>query len=373
VYIIGHWYYKVRVEETRRELSYLRTMGTVTSEGNFNIYMKQPEEFEQGGSKYVCRLNKSLYGLKQSPRLWGEKLAQVLYGIGFVKTYSDASLFMYDRDDIKVIVPVFVDDITLASKSGETLDSFVVELQKHFKLRDLGPTSFLLGVAITRDRPNRKLYLSQKQYILNKLEEFNMADCKPVGTPILPGHRLLSEQSPKTREERAEMESIPYINAVGSLMYLATMTRPDIAYAASVLACFNSNPGMVHWKAVKHVFRYLKGSADLRLEYGCDPAIGKAMFNTYCDADHRGDRDRGKSTSGYMVKLGLGVVAWSSKLQPNVALSQNLYRVWQQGKRFAGCNSYWERLVMQHKHQQHYTLTTSQQCLWQRIQNTMAE
>jgi hypothetical protein len=83
---------------------------------------------------------------------------------------------MYDRDDIKVIVPVFVDDITLASKSGKTLDSFVIELEKHFKLRDLGPTSFLLGVAISRDRPNRKLYLLQKQYILNKLEEFNMAE-----------------------------------------------------------------------------------------------------------------------------------------------------------------------------------------------------
>jgi hypothetical protein len=103
--------------------------------------------------------------------------------------------------------------------------------------------------------------------------------------------------------------------------YHEPLHRPDIAYAASVLARFNNNPGMAHWKAVKHVFRYLKGSVELRLEYGCDPAIGKAMFNTYCDADHGGDRDRGKSTSGYMVKLGLGVVAWSSKLQPNVALS----------------------------------------------------
>ena len=74
---------------------------------------------------------------------------------------------------------LFVDNITLASKSKDTLNSFVVELQKHFKLRDLGETIFLLGVAITRDRPNKKLYLSQKKYILNKLDEFKMADCKP--------------------------------------------------------------------------------------------------------------------------------------------------------------------------------------------------
>ena len=80
------------------------------SDVDAEIYMKQPEGFEQGGSKYVYRLNKSLYGLKQSPRLWGEKLAQVLFEMGFTKTYSDASLFMYDRDNIKVIVPVFVDE-----------------------------------------------------------------------------------------------------------------------------------------------------------------------------------------------------------------------------------------------------------------------
>jgi hypothetical protein len=100
------------------------------------------------------------------------------------------------------------------------LDKFVAEMSKHFKLRDLGATSFLLGIGITRDRPNRKLYLSQRQYIVNKLEEFGMMDCKPVGTPMLPGHNLSSQQSPKTPEERQEMENIPYINAVSSLMYL---------------------------------------------------------------------------------------------------------------------------------------------------------
>jgi len=149
-----------------------------------------------------------------------------------------------------------------------------------------------------------------------------MADCKPVGTPILPGLKLSIEQSPKTPEEKEQMNDVPYISAVGSLMYLATMTHPDIAYATGVLARFNCNPGMAHWKAVKHVFRYLKGTVDLKLEYGLDPRMSKEqMFETYCDADHGGDRDRGKSTSGYMVKLGLGIVAWSSKLQSVVTLS----------------------------------------------------
>ena len=117
------------------------------------------------------------------------------------------------------------------------------------------------------------------------------------------------------------MDRVPYINAVGSLMYLATMTRPDIAYAVGVLARFNCNPGKKHWNAVKHVFRYLKGTVDLKLEYGPDGGQENERFLTYCDADHGGDVDRRKSTSGYMVKMGSGVVSWSSKLQTIVTLS----------------------------------------------------
>ena len=301
------------------DISYAFTNSDIDVE----IYMEEPDGFKtkQGGKKIVYRLNKSLYGLKQSSRLWGETLEKVLVKLGFKKTYSDASLYIYDRDNIKIILPVFVDDITLASKSQEALDNFVIELAKHFKLRDLGPTVFLLGVEIARKREERKLYLSQRQYVINKLDEFDMADCKPVGTPMLPGLKLTKEDSPKTPEECREMENIPYINAVGSLMYLATMTRPDIAYTVGVLARFNSNPGMAHWKAVKHLFRYLKGTLDMKLEYGPDPSIGNDMFITFSDADHGGDKDCGKSTSGYMVKLGSGVVCWRSKLQQVVTRS----------------------------------------------------
>ena len=87
-------------------------------------------------------------------------------------------------------MPVFVDDITLASKSQGAFDNFVIELGKHFKLKDLGATTFLLGIKITCKREERKLYLSQCQYIINKLEEFDMADCKPVGTSMLSGLKL---------------------------------------------------------------------------------------------------------------------------------------------------------------------------------------
>src|SRR6266700_216265 len=117
------------------DISYAFTNSDIDVE----IYMEQPEGFrQQGGKRYVCRLNKSLYGLKQSSRLWGETLGNVLLKLGFKKTYSDASLYIYDRDGIKIIMPMFVDVITLASKSQMALDNFVIELGKHFNLRDLG-------------------------------------------------------------------------------------------------------------------------------------------------------------------------------------------------------------------------------------------
>ena len=162
------------------DISYAFTNSDIDVE----MYMQQPEGFKQGGKKYVYKLNKSLYELKQSSCLWGETLGAVLIELGFKKTYSDASLYIYDRDNVKVIMLMFVDDITLASKSQEALDNFVTELAKHFKLRDLGETSYLLGVEITRDRKKRQLHLSQRQYVVNKLEEYGMADCKPVGTPM---------------------------------------------------------------------------------------------------------------------------------------------------------------------------------------------
>jgi hypothetical protein len=115
------------------------------------------------------------------------------------------------------------------------------------------------------------------------------------------------------------MKDIPYIHAVGSLMYLAVATRPDIAYTVGVLARFNHNPGKAHWLAVKHLFRYLKGTLDLGLTYSPSPV--KELFVSYSDSDHGGDKSTGKSTGAYIVKMGTGAISWQSKLQTIVTLS----------------------------------------------------
>ena len=270
-------------------------------------------------SDWVLELNKALYGLKQSPRQWHKKLHSVMSEMGFERVQCDNSIWVFKKESTRVIVPVYVDDMTIVARTKTDIGWVKTELRKRFKLRDLGPVSFLLGVHITRNRSSKSLSLSQRQCILDILSKFDMADCNPVSTPLDPSHKLSTLQSPQTDAEAAEMRSIPYREAVGSLMYLAIATRPDIAYAVGVLSRFSSNPGMAHWKAVKHLMRYLKGSMDLKLTYA--PDHSKDRFTTYSDADFAGDDATKRSTSGYVVKMGTGAISWASRLQTIQTLS----------------------------------------------------
>jgi hypothetical protein len=129
------------------------------------------------------------------------------------------------------------------------------------------------------------------------------ASCKPISTPLQPNTRLSGSQSPQTPEEVQFMKSVPYLAAVGALMYLATTTQPDIAYAVGYLARFNSDPGLAHWQAVKHLLRYLKGTPDYGITYAPDPHSSE-LFSTFFDADHGGCKDTARcSTGGYLVKI----------------------------------------------------------------------
>lgn len=213
-----------------------------------------------------------------------------------------------------------MDDLLLASTSRAAIDSVKQHLSAHFKLRDLGPVKFFLGVKVERNRKKRTLQLSQQQYINDMLKRYDFDNCHPVSTPLNSSVSLTKEDGPKTAEELETMRHVPYIHAVGSLIYLALSTRPDIAHAVSVLARFNSNPGWKHWMAVKHLFRYLKGTIDYKLTYSPQESETE-LFTTYSDADHGGNKDNGRSTSAFVVKMGGGAISWSSKQQTGVAKS----------------------------------------------------
>jgi hypothetical protein len=125
-----------------------------------------------------------LYGLKQCATQWNKKLHSVLTSLGFKRLHSDHSVYIYVKGDTRILLPVWVDEITAASKSKEPLDWVVTELSKHFKLRDLGETSYLLGVEITRNRSTKTIQLSQEQYIAQMLSKYGMATCAPVSYKI---------------------------------------------------------------------------------------------------------------------------------------------------------------------------------------------
>ncbi|XP_065356134.1 uncharacterized protein LOC135950525 [Calliphora vicina] len=144
-----------------------------------------------------------------------------------------------------------------------------------------------------------------------------MDDCKPISTPLDINKTVTKEMSPQT-EEVEEMKKIPYQEAIGSIMYAAQVSRPDISFAVGALARFNNNPGKAHWQAVKRIMRYLKGTMKYKLQFSKDE---NEFIEGFSDADWAGDVDERKSTSGYVFKFQVGCISLNSKKQQTTALS----------------------------------------------------
>eukprot|EP00253_Pinus_taeda_P034672 PITA_34672 len=263
--------------------------------------MKQPEGFAvKGKKKLVCKLKKSLYGLKQSPRMWYQKFDTFIRGLGFTRSKADHCVYFKLIGGRVIYLVLYVDDMLLVGNDKEIIQDLKTQLSSKFDMKDLGAANYILGMEIKRDRAKRKLWLNQRKYVETILHRFHMQDSKPVKVPIPVGVRLSAEQCPKTQEEEEDMSRVPYPSVVGSLMYVMVCTRPDIAHAVGVLSRFISKLGKEHWTTMKLVFRYL---------------------HVTIDYDWAGDLDQGRSTSGYVFNLFGGAVSWMSKKQSVVALS----------------------------------------------------
>jgi hypothetical protein len=161
------------------------------------------------------------------------------------------------------------------------------------------------------------LKIDQERYVIDILERFGMSQCNSVTVPMI--SRLTTDMSPKTEAEVDEIGKLPYRELVGKLMYLATCTRPDIAFAVQELAKFMSNHGQGHWAAAKHLMRYLQGTRSIGIIYGrVDGPY--PIFKMFTDLDWAQGESR-KSVCGYIAEMGGGAIAWSSKQQGVVALS----------------------------------------------------
>jgi len=270
------------------------------------VYMMQPEGFEQG--HLVCKLQKALYGLKQAPRAWYNDINGYMQSIGFQNSTSDPNLYLSP----KVILLLFVDDALIFSNGMESLDAVKHLLAQKYQMSDLGEAQQFLGIEIHRNRASKTLHISQSQYIKTLLQKFQMDKCNGIATP-LDRNDFLPYDSEAPAEDRQNYQSV-----VGSIMHAMIGTRPDLAYTASTLSKFCSNPSPDHLGASKRSLRYLNET----LDYGI--TLGGEKESTICiwaDSSWASDLDTRKSTHGYLIKIAGGAVSWKSKRQNVVALS----------------------------------------------------
>lgn len=284
------------------------------------IYMLQPEGFaEKGKENLVCRLIKSLYGLKQAPRCWYKRFDSFIMSLEYNRLSADHCTYYkrFEDDNDFIILLLYVDDMLIAGPNKGRIQELKAQLAREFEMKDLGPANKILGMQIHRDKNNRKIWLSQENYLNKILRRFNMQDCKPISTPLPVNFKLSSSMSPSNEVERREMSRVPYASAVGSLMFAMICTRPDIAQAVGAVSRYMANPGREHWNTVKRILRYIKGTSNVALCYGGS----ELTVRGYVDSDFAGDLDKSKSTTGYVYTLAGGAVSWMSKLQKVVALS----------------------------------------------------
>jgi transposase InsO family protein len=283
------------------------------------IYMKQPDGFiSDSKPDYVCKLKKSLYGLKQSPRQWYKKFDLFMLNLGFERSEKDACVYHRQSGGIFTYLLLYVDDMLIACRDRSQIELLKDKLKSEFEMKDLGAAQKILGMEIVRDRKSRTLRLTQRAYIQKILKRFNLDGAKTSSTPLPKHIKITSEDCPKDDKEKAEMLKVPYASAVGSLMYAMVCTRPDLAHCVGVVSRFLANPGRSHWAAVKTAFRYLKGTETHGLIFGLH---NDCEIVGFCDSDYAGDRVGWRSTSGYVFTLGGTAVSWRSRLQSIVALS----------------------------------------------------
>lgn len=274
------------------------------------IYMKVPEGFEQANSNKVCLLKKSLYGLKQSPSCWNKAFKASLEKKGLLPLKTDQCIFKNKLGTL--FLAIYVDDGILFGNNVKEMNEFLLALRADFDITiDHAPKSYV-GLEIS----NRKdeICISQKSYVAQVLQKFNMHESNGVDSP------LIVDRTEREQEDHPSPINFPYREAVGSLLYLSTKTRPDISFAVNYESRRLQNPTDRDVNYVKRTMRYLRKHNDLAIHYSKTNS-DEFVLTAYSDSDYAGDPDSCKSTSGYVICLNGGPVSWSSQAQRIVSCS----------------------------------------------------
>jgi hypothetical protein len=280
------------------------------------IYMRQPEGFiEAGKEHYVCQLKKGLYGLKQAGRCWNHTIDPALCKLGLTPLDKDSCVYLHRSEGEMIVICLYVDDLFLFTASTRLLKHFKEGLKAKFEMEDLGEAKLVLGMQITRDRTNRTVTISQEAYLRKFIDRLNLSDMKGVPTPMVPNTTLVKAPPGHIASKQ---DITRYQSIIGSLMYAANGTRPDIAFTINKLSKYSSNPDSTHLSALKHLLRYVRGTIDYALTYK-GTGDQHPPLTAYCDADFANDRDDRLSVSGYVVMLCGGVISWAARRQTVIA------------------------------------------------------
>lgn len=273
--------------------------------------MQQPEGFNRKPN-LVCRLKRSLYGLKQASRQWNECFNEFVQRLGFKRSANDLCLYIRGTGKDQVVLVLYVDDVLVLSPSEKLVYTVKASLAKQFEMTDMGEVRNFLGMKIDRDKKKKLMRISQRRYLESLLCRFQMEDCRPISTPMENRLRL-------AKGEESERTSQPYRELVGCIMYASLTSRPDLAATANYFSQFQACPTDEHWAHLRRVLRYIKGTLEFGLMYhGNDD---EPLLAVYTDADWASDIVDRRSVSGAVFKVFGATISWFARKQPTVSLS----------------------------------------------------
>ncbi|MEM1007427.1 MAG: reverse transcriptase domain-containing protein, partial [Myxococcota bacterium] len=271
------------------------------------LFEFDPEDVE-GFVDPVLQMEKALYGLKQAGYVWLRTYMCSLKSWGFKQCQTDPCIFVKTINGRKLIVAVYVDDTIILHESNADLRWLLSHIGKHYKFHDEGELTWALGMEVGRT-PSGHYWIGQQRYIKKMMQLFEPIR-KKVTTPLQASLRLdLPCDSPT-------IDPSTYKRLLGSILYVAVATRPDIAFACSHLARFSTDPRSVHYEQALRVLQFLVNTVDFVITYDRDED-----FVGFADASFGNCRKTGKSTTGYVLFYAGGPVLWRSFLQTVVALS----------------------------------------------------
>ena len=272
-----------------------------------DIYLRQPEGYEDESGR-VCKLRHSLYGLRQAPLQWNKKISGVLQQLNLEPCSADPCVYVRKSDNL--VFALFVDDGLCAAPSMQIIEDFLENLQRSFKMTH-SKVACYIGIEIQRDREKKTVKIHQKSYLSKVLEKFSMLDCNSVNSPCLVDQQLKRNVDGDGR--LLEPYNVPYRQLIGSLMYAAVATRPDIAYIVNQLSQFLESPSKAHWQCAKRVLRYIKGTIDKGITYSVGGQLNQLI--AYSDASWASEPESRKSVTGIVLMLNGGIIGWKSKKQ----------------------------------------------------------